>query len=543
MPNDELNFLLAEHPVYAAQKSVWEQCERRMLGGQYVFSELLKFDWEIQDGAHHTARKQQATYLNWPDRFATLIVGHLMRQAPQPDTSLDFGTLGDVRRLKDVDRPTRAELLYYNTDGVGSDGSEWDNFWTMVARKACCFGHMWVLAEGPENPPQSFNDELNGLRPYISAYSPLCVTNWGYEHGQLAFAVIKRTVRDVMMVDNQLQNMAGADEYLVLTRRGFMGFGTPFNEGGWALYDAELNPKAAGKWTKTGGDIPMAALFYERVQETEINHTISRPGIVELGNLAVSYMNLCSAADFDAWDGATSVQAITGASVESFNLFVQKIKKGSRYAPLPADTSGQTPVIPQVHDASTGSVTADVFDRRLTAKRQEAIELMLNELHSAPYASGASKQISWTDSKAPRLAIFASEIESAQNAMLHFMEQLWGARRPTGSTQWRREFDMIDPMTAAQEFFTISTTSKVRSPTLEAKIMVAVAKAKGWITDNEEATTIEKEYLASAKQQAAEPPAQQQITAQAVPPTGQEPPNGQQKGTSAKPPAPPQKVA
>lgn len=493
-------FLASEHPAYRAQKEVWLKNERRFLGGEHVAVELTPFDWEIANGPHHTERKANVTYLNWPDRFASLVVGHMMRQAPRPDDALDFGTLGQVRRLKDVDTPTRAELLYYNTDGVGNDGSQWDNFWTSVARHAVIFGHTWVLAEGPPERPLRFDGELRGLRPFLSEHSPLDVTNWGHERGMLSFAVLKRWVRRLRIGEKgELSGNDGELEYLLLTRAGFMDFGTEFGAGGWFTFDEEGNPLKNGTWSMTNGEIPMVPLFYERLKPSKQYPAISRSGVEDLGNLAVSYMNLASAADFDAWDGASSVQAILGATEDAFNLFIAKLKEGSRYAPLPSQEGATTN--PDVKDASMGSVTADVFDRRLAAKRIEAVELMLNELHTAPYASGESKRVSWTDSKAPRLAVLAAEVESSQNAMIHFMEQLWGFRRPSGATQWRREFDLIDVLDAAQEYFTIRQTAGVRSPTLDAKVMIAVAKSKGWITDNEEQEKVRQELESSGQAQ------------------------------------------
>src|SRR5690349_6645507 len=97
-------WLLSEHPIYKAQKELWAQNERRMRGGSEIKQDLIRFDWEIEDGEHYRGRQNQITWLPFPDRYASLIVGHMMREAPKPGGALSFGTLGEVRRTRDLNR-------------------------------------------------------------------------------------------------------------------------------------------------------------------------------------------------------------------------------------------------------------------------------------------------------------------------------------------------------------------------------------------------------------------------------------------------------
>jgi hypothetical protein len=502
-PRKKRSFLDSTHPTYRDQYQLWRRNERRMLGGDEILEELIPFDWEHDRGpeSHYNLRKENAVYLNFPDRFASLMVGHMMRQAPEAGGTLSFGTLGDVRRLRDIDEPSPAELFYYNTDGLGSDGSQWNSYWTHVIKGAISTGHRWILAEGPPQQPGNRGREIAGLRPVLTDFSPLQVRNWHYENGKLVMALIDRYTRTLRLNDQgELEGNEGELETLLLTADGFVGFGQEFRNGGWYVFDPEGELKRFGFYEETEGEIPMVALYYERLKAGSQTSAISRSGITEMGNAAVGYMNLASGADFDAWDSATSALALLGADDVGFNVFVAKRNEGNRYAPLPANQD--TGEIPKIQDVSTGAITADVFDKRLKAKRQEAVELMLNEIESAPYASGESKRVSFMDAKAPRLAVLASELETAQNSIIHFVELMWGRGRPqpSGAVEWPREFDLLDVAHTAKDFFEIENLAQLRSPTAARKVMVAVTQRMGIVGDTEERTTVEREYEESAKE-------------------------------------------
>lgn len=490
-------WLGSKHPAYVANIDLWLQNESRMAGGDEVLDELTPFDWEDKTGAHYQERQNNAYYHNFPDRFASGLVGHMMRQSPQVGNTLHFGTLGKVRRQRDIEEPSRAELVYYNTDGVGNDGSQWNPFWTRAMKGTFPCGFMWVLAENPESRPASKQDEIDGLRPFLTEYSPTVVPNWDFEKGQLSFAIIVRTKR-VIEVDGDAVTMRDATEYLVLVRKGYGNLGSTFTQGGWFIFNEEGGiTDRLGDFRQTKGEIPMVALFYERVRPTKLRPSIARPAITEIGAAAISYMNTSSAADFEVWDAAGTVKAVEGVDEEAFNLFIAKIKGGNRYSPL--KNNKETGKTPSVSDISADQATSNIFDLRLRTKRQEVAELMLNEIQTAPYASGASKKVSFMDSRSPRLALLASELETAQNAMIRFLELMFGARKPSGSVEWEREFDLVDAGASALEFFTIEEMSGYKSPTAGAKVMMMAVKALGIAGDDQQRTLIEQEYMTSAQ--------------------------------------------
>lgn len=520
------DFLASTHPLYDARKLEWEANERRLRGGWHVLNELQRFDWETspragelgllpgeinprpnrddvpggydahaRSGAHFVARRSRAVYLNFPDMFSTLLIGHVFRKSPIVDQGLSFGTLGEVTRPSTTSKPSRAELVYYNVDGVGNDGSQWTTWWTKVSKWASATGHRWVAVDAPAVKPVSLADEIAGRRPYLVHYSPLMVTNWHYEDGVLQFAIVKFPYRRPRMengklVDNQVQY-----GYRLMVRKGFDGFGGSYTGGGWWEFDTKnkLLPGRQGTWDATNGDIPMWPHFYERDEEM-----FSRSGLSELGNAAVAWMNLESAASFDAWDAATSLQFLLGVNAAAFNLAMDKIVDGSRYVPIPLDP--EVKVSPQVHDGSTGAVTSQVFDERMNQIRLSVREIAGMEASGRPESSGESKRMGFAESKSPRLSLLASEIEGSQNTALHFLEQRFGNMTPTGAVTWPRDFEIVPIMDRIERVFDLEALSGYKSRTVGTKAMVAAVIEAGLVTDDDERKKIEGEYDTAAKE-------------------------------------------
>jgi hypothetical protein len=526
-----LDWLDDTHEVFDANVDRWEINERRLRGGDFVLDELRRFLWETEEtdstataladgsqpGEHYNARKEQAVYINFPEMFVLAMKGHLHRNRPLPDAGLNFGGLGQVRRERNYRSPTRAEMVYYNADGVGNDGSQWDNFWLNVWGRASATGHRWIYVEAPRERAGNFRRELQGFRPWLVEFSPSQVTNWHFEDGSLAWAVVRISVRNPVVVDGMMTGNNESDGYLLLVRSGEQRLGEDFVAGGWWKFDTDKLLVDAGDWSQTQGEIPMWPLFYERDVGVRSNSdtrdsipAISRPGITELGQAAVSYMNLSSAAEYDAWDAASSLKFLMGVDRAGFNIAASIWNAGSQIVPVPANESG---AIPQLQDGSEGSVASDVFDKLLARKMKEAEKIAAQEAIGSPDASGAAKEVGFGDTRAPRLANIASEIEQAQNIAIFFLELRWGIAAPTGSVVWPREFDVTDVVEDITEFFTMEKLSGLRSKTLDAKLMTRAAKERGFIVDDATEAKIEAEYGESATLN------EQAKTLAAVPPT------------------------
>jgi hypothetical protein len=511
-------WLNTEHPIYRERKIEWQINERRFRAGMDVLQELRRFDWEagvdirgqstrsqelaaqtavekeIAAGGrfnrtHFASRQGEATYINFPEAFATILVGHMMSKAPERDLSLDFGTLGKVQRAKGVRDPSRAELIYFNADGVGTDGSQWNNFWTEVAKWAMATGHRWNMVEATRQRPQSLADEIAGRRPYLVHYSPLRVTNWQYEAGTLLFAILKFPYRNPRVVGEEMVGNDWQEGRRLLTAAGFKDFGDQYAAGGWWDFDkdGEPMPGRTGTWESTRGKIPMWATIYQRDTDR-----FSRSGTFEIGQAAVAYMNIDSAASFDAWDAAQSVEFLLGVTQEAHNLAMSLLEQGTRYPPLPSDAEAKTR--PDVADGSIGAVAAEVFDKRLARILEAIRRISVMESSSAPDSSGLSKEMGFLEGKSPRLRLFASELEASQNIAISFLEQRNGATQPTGSVQWARDFDLAPILEQLDAFLKLQVEAGITSPTLTKRALMRAADEASLLSQDDDRSKIEKEY-------------------------------------------------
>lgn len=529
--NTTRDWLDIRSPLHRELDWLWCQNEHRYEGGHSVLDELWRFDWEtapigrlsvLRDGVtvpipvtptrnaenkddwlgslntemapgeHYQRRQDSAIYVNLMEAFSTDIVGHIFQQAPAPEIGLDFGKMGIVRRLENIDTPTRAELFYFNTDGVGVDGSQWDSYWSAQLKLAMATGLRWIYVEAPEEAPRLQRREFLGFRPYLVSFSPRQVVNHLYVNGRAEWFIIKIASRRPKVVNGSMEGNDARDETLVLVRRGNTDLGDEYKGGGWWRYNADKAQIATGNWDKTDGEIPMAPLIYDRH-----DRMIGRPGLTELGNASIALMNVQSAADFDAWDSAGSVTALRGVDEKGFNLFIRKVREGNRYAPLPTNEENQT--VPALTDASQGAVVADVFDKRITSILKSADRIRGAEMTSGPAVSGLAQQAGFTLGNVPRLALVAGNLETCQNSCIHWVEQRWGFKKPSGSSIWSKKFELIKLTSSAQAVLQLETIAGIHSEELESRVILAAAKDEGFVPDNAAAATIDKELRASSK--------------------------------------------
>lgn len=507
MPAAAFGWLDNKHPIYEANHLLWAQEERRLRGGVDVLRELVPFDWEDTTwdaikhehvgaaGGHYHLRQSQAIYPMFSDLFATTTMGHLMEKAPEPNGGLDFGTLGNPQRLSRTGTPSSAELVYYNVDGVGNDGSQWNNWWYGVSKRAHATGHRWLFVEAPAEYAGNRRREIQGFRPYLKEFSPTQVTDWHYVHGQLAYVIIRFAKRSPKVENGGMVQGKSGLWYLLMVREGFDALDDGeyrFSTGGWFMFDPDKEPFDAGNWASTDGEIPMFPYFYEREDGDEYRPSMSRSGLHGLGQIGVSYMNLGSAADFDAWDAAKSEKYLLGVDKQSWGLAMEKKREGSTVIPVLANED--TGLVPTIWDGSTGAVTADVFDKALNRKREEARELSSREVTSTPDSSGVSKMAGFGESKSPRLALLASELEQAQNIAIYFLEKRFGNRRSTGGVEWPKKFDLTPIISDVRSIFELEMMARATSKTLKSKALVLAAREKGLIADDTEAAKVLKEY-------------------------------------------------
>jgi hypothetical protein len=347
--------LRSTHPTYRAGVADWLTAERRLFGGAPALSELQPFAKE--SAADYAIRQRKATYAAFPHVLASTTTGHIVRHMPTPN----YGTLGDVRPIDArTGPPTLAELIDYNCDGVGNDGTQWKAWWARITMEIHGPGLGWIYVEAPpggSGTAITAADMRAGRRPYLVHFPPGQVPNHHVVDGRREWAIVRPELRRPRLDGGTFAGNDAAYGYLLLVRRGWDGFGDTFRRGGWWLFDADLAPVSTGDWARTKGEIPLFPYVYEAshgvrapaggdgvvldrarsatatvssiavdefgaVRDGATGDAVHRPvtsypalarsGTLELGNVAVALMDAISERDYDARTGAKSGLTVMG---------------------------------------------------------------------------------------------------------------------------------------------------------------------------------------------------------------------------------------
>lgn len=510
----DLAFLTEKHPIFTAHEQAWKREERRLHGGDAVLDELTQ--WKGESTAMHDARKQDAYYPGFPEIHAAVLSGHLARVRPQPGKDFSLGTLGTISAKSEQQTdPTNADVIYYNLDGIGVDGSEWGSWTDGVQARACATGHRWVLVEMPaladvrgqavapgSQPTQE--DVRRGFRPYAVEFSPLAVTNWSITRGQLDFAVIRLPVGGAYRNGVRVTNQMG---YYLLVRSGFSDLGPSFANGGWWIYDSDRKLVKSGQWTHVSGAVPLIPFLADESKGTYERPALSKSLTTELGQLAVSLMRLTSARDYNAVRAAKATDYILGANPavdpqtqkpEDFNLTVEMQEAGALLVPVFAYKDEQGNIHqPTLWNSSAAAVPAEIFAGIIQSKYDEARERMIRAM-AGPDASGASREADFAQAKSPLLARLAANRQRFEQALIWFLEARAGAAQPTGFSIWPRDFELKDLVESVDEMLETLNRARVSSSTLESSVILQSAKERGFIQDDETEQTVSKELAESA---------------------------------------------
>jgi hypothetical protein len=316
--------------------------------------------------------------------------------------------------------------------------------------------------------------------------------------------------------------------YLLLVRAGNTTFGPEYAQGGWWRFSPDKEPMGSGTWdSDTAGEIPMWPLFYEAAAGTKDLPAMSRPGITELGQAAIAYMNIVSSGNFNAWDAGKGIEWLAGVDEDGMDLANSSLKRGDRYIPLPPNQD--TDATPQVFHSAAGQTSSQTFTDREKAISFVATQLGMGEAFGQTQSrgTGATQSADFTKTQVPRIVKAAFNLETAQRRGLYWLARRFGVT-PDGSIQWPRSFDLVEVMDAIQSFFTVERLSGIRSATIDAKAMTMYAVEKRLISTDEEQKTVLKEYEESAFQrdQLAQAQADQlasRVLNSNLPPSGQTP--------------------
>jgi hypothetical protein len=510
------NFLTQTLPLYDSHLSGWNRDERRLYGGDAVLEELRQWKGESTDDL--AVRLETAGYMPLPKNHTMTLSGHLSSQTPMPQ----FQELGEARtRDKIRGAKSRAELLWYNIDGIGQQGSEFLPWFDAVQERAMATGYRWILVEKPSlsvlqtmrdlrggrTDGKVTGDEEEFFRPYAVVYSPTQVPFWQYTSGMLDFAVIRIPLVPTNLVD-EAGNFTGTDlGFYLLVRRGFKGLGEAYAGGGWWKYDGneqlvtdgDGNP-ATGTWDQTLGQIPLFQFIGEPSSGTSARPAIARSLTMELGQIAVGLMILRSARDYNIVQAAKSINWILGIDSEKHGDVIAQNELGSitiGVPPVMGPAGAQ--LVPSIWNSSAALLDSSAFESVIRSSLEEAREIMVKQVTSTPDSSGRSKEAGFAEATSPLLARLAATRQQAMNTFLYFASLRFGIPNPTASVQIPREFDLAPVVDDIDDMLSALKRSWLRSPTWERELLLKRGDERGMLPEDKTLRdTIEAELEASA---------------------------------------------
>lgn len=528
-----LGWLDTKHPEFIRRDPIWEIDERRFEGGAEVKDEELQpFDYEEKDDDHHKARKREAVFPMLPLAHALKVTGHLRKHAaPRPGKGYDFGNLGEVREREKIDTPTKGELFYYNVDGVGGDGSSLPAFLDFVDQRAQVYGHMFVMAEASENTPRSFQDEIDGDRPFAVPYTPREVHNYHFTKGQAQFYIIRTPIGDPELDSGGRLDMSTEDGYYLLVRRGWRGFGDYFAQGGWWLFDSEKKYIRDGRWNRTRGEIPMVVFYGRMARGTKKNRAMSASDTTELGALAVEIMNVRSARKYDYWDAASSKTFFLNADADVMKHVVPQWQASHLVGVPPhVNDKGETQAV-TVHDGSTGAVAAAISDAILKEEWETARQISVDKIIGVADSSGESKEVGFQTQSVPQIVQRIYLREMAENSLLRFIEMRWGYVRPRAYAQWKYDIDLLPLVDDIDKMFDTLRRASVTSGSLEVEMIMTALMERIPGMKPSLLTTIRNELVASVEEKKIQQEADLAILRGEAPPAMNGKTPGQTAGT------------
>lgn len=504
-----LPFLSRTLPLYDQHLASWHREERRFYGADAVLEELLQWKGETEND--WAARKAAAGYMTLPKIHAQTLTGHLTKETPEPE----YGKLGKVRRRSEIDRPSLAEILHYNVDGIGQDGTELMPWFDAVQERAIATGYRWVLVEmptlgtlreirlshgGDPEGPLTMQDVLEGFRPYAVEYSPTSVPLWRFTNGRLDFAVINITINPETVIDDGGDFLGAGEGCYLLVRRGFAGLGETYAGGGWWKYDREHKLLESGDWTQTLGQIPLFMFVGEPSTGTSVRPAVARSLTMELGQIAVGLMVLRSARDYNMIQAGKSVNHVLGIDPDNHGKILEQQDLGSitiGYPPV-MGPDGRV-IIPQIWNSSAAMLDAGAFESVITSGIQEAREIMVKQVTSTPDSSGRSKEAGFAEATSPLLARLAGTRQQALNTFLYFASLRLGIQQPNASVTIPRDYNLQPVIDDIDAMLSTLKRSWLRSPTWEKELIIRAGDERGLLPeDAAKRTQIENELLASA---------------------------------------------
>ena len=503
MPDPRIQSIIGlKADEYTQNLEAWKRNERRFGAGEDVYQELRPFSYEkgpppsgeksaTQQKAKgnlgsYSERKERAVWPEFSQLVVEKFVGLVFGQFPE----IGFGS------LEDADGGWRREALEENADGVGPNARSLFAFYFDAMARAMATKKRWILAEGPAGAPSTVQDEQDGQRPYLVEYSPTQVPYFRFERGVLQAVRIEYT-ETVLNADGNEVTEEERTVHYVMTRAGFEGFGTggeiPFERGGWWQFDDDGEvierdgERMEGDWEKTGGEIPMCLLYYERSGAKKNRRT----GITNLGRLEVNWMDLFSALMNHAWEAGSGSTAFTNVNLDQWNTIREAGQMNARWFGVPGSENGGDVGVERVN----GGEKPEAIMAALETLMKQVMTVVARELTTSPDASGRSREVQHLKNNVPRLTNMAGNAEEAVQTSLSFIIQRWGFANESASVEWNKQFDLKTVAERVMQVFELFKEVDARAPQLFADLLLRAAESEGLLPEDSEREDLEQEIL------------------------------------------------
>lgn len=149
--------------LYTRNRERWQFLMDSHAGGDDFRNGAYLYRYQLETDSDYQKRLKSTPLDNQCKALISLYVSFLFREAPERDwEQFEYSpVIQDI--LEDADR----------------DGRSMDAFMKDVAIWSSIFGHAWVAISKPNVEAVTLADELaQGVRPYLSIYTPLSVTDW-----------------------------------------------------------------------------------------------------------------------------------------------------------------------------------------------------------------------------------------------------------------------------------------------------------------------------------------------------------------------------
>ena len=188
--NDAYRAAMSSNYLWTRHRARWEYLLNSYVGGEEYRKAGYLHRYQLETDEEYARRLQSTPLDNQCKSVVSLYNSFLFRQ----DAKRDLGTLED---------DPRAQAICEDAD---LDGRNINQFMREVAIWSQVFGHCWVAVSKPSVNAITLADELaQGVRPYLSVYSPLVVTDWRWErqpNGSFELRMVKflEEINDTLQV-------------------------------------------------------------------------------------------------------------------------------------------------------------------------------------------------------------------------------------------------------------------------------------------------------------------------------------------------------